>query len=125
MIKIIIVDDEVEVCDFVKNFFEERDFEVYTAYSGEEALNIAELQDPHIILLDIKMPAMDGMQVLKELRRRNKSGKVIIVTAVDDSEKAEEAKRYGAVDYITKPLSLEQLEETVLALAEQIGTARS
>jgi DNA-binding response OmpR family regulator len=123
MLKILVVDDEVEVCDFVKNFFSERNFEVITAYNGEEALHLIEAQTPEIVLLDIKMPVMDGMQMLKEVRRRNKHCKIIMVTAVDDTEKAQEARNYGAVGYITKPLSLEQLEQSVLALAEEISAA--
>ena len=56
MVKILIVDDERDVCDFVKNFFEERGFEVLTASNGKEALPIAEKEEPLIVLLDIRMP---------------------------------------------------------------------
>jgi DNA-binding response OmpR family regulator len=117
MTKLMIVDDELEICDFVRSFFSERDFEVYTAHNGEEALNIADAKHPDIILLDLKMPGLDGMSTLKEMRRRKKGVKVIMVTAVEDAEKAEEARRYGVIEYITKPLSLEQLEQTVFAAA--------
>ena len=120
MVKILVVDDEIEICDFVKNFFRERDFEVFTAYNGKEALSLIEAQKPDIILLDVKMPVMDGMQVLKELKMRDIKTRVVMVTAVEDIEKVEEARRYGAADYVTKPLSLEQLEECVLKLAKEI-----
>jgi len=125
MIKIVVVDDEVEICDFVKNFFKERNFEVFTAYNGEEALNLIEAENPEIILLDVKMPVMDGIEVLKEIRKRNKPGKVIMVTAVEDSEKAEEAKSHGAAGYITKPLSLEQLEHSVLSMSDNMSDMSS
>jgi len=120
MIKILVVDDEIEICDFVKNFFRERDFEVFTAYNGKEALSLIEAQKPDIILMDVKMPVMDGMQALKEIKMRDIKTRVVMVTAVEDIEKVEEARRYGAVGYVTKPLSLEQLESSVLKLAEEV-----
>ena len=120
MVKLLVVDDEIEICDFVKSFFKERNFEVVTAYNGEEALALVEVQNPDIIILDIRMPVMDGMQTLKEIHKRNKDCKVLMVTAVNDSAKMEEAKLYGAIGYITKPLSLEQLEKSVFMIAEGI-----
>lgn len=120
MLKLLVVDDEMDICDFVKNFFKERDFEVYTAHDGEEAITVVEARKPDIILLDMKMPVMDGMSAFKEIRRINKDARVIMVTAVDDADKIEEAKKNGVLDYITKPLLLEQLERSVLTIAEQI-----
>lgn len=120
MIRLLVVDDEVDICDFVKNFFKERDFEVFVAYNGKEALGLIDSVNPHIILLDLKMPVMGGMETLKEINKRKPDAKVIIVTAVEDVEKAEEAKQHNAVEYITKPLVLEQLERSVMTIAEQI-----
>ena len=76
--------------------------------------------NPDIILLDIKMPEMDGIETLKEIRKFDLAKKVIMISAVDDEEKVEEAKGLGVVEYITKPLLLEQLERTVLTVAEQL-----
>jgi len=118
MLKLLVVDDEIDICDFVKNFFKERNFEVIMAHNGKEALSVIEREDPDIILMDMKMPVMDGIETLKELAGKGK--KIIMVTAIEDEEKAEEAKSCGAVEYITKPLMLEQLERTVLTVAEQI-----
>ncbi len=120
MIRLLVVDDEVDICDFVRNFFKERDFEVSVAYNGKEALGLLDSVNPHIILLDLKMPVMGGMETLKEINKRKPDVKVIIVTAVEDVEKAEEAKRHNAIEYITKPLVLEQLERSVMIIAEQI-----
>lgn len=120
MIRLLVVDDEVDICDFVRNFFKEREFEVFVAHDGKEALGIVDSVDPHIVLLDLKMPVMGGMETLKEISKRKPDTKVIIVTAVEDVEKAEEAKQHNAVEYITKPLVLEQLERTVMTIAEQI-----
>ena len=120
MLRLLVVDDEVDVCDFVKNFFKERNFEVLVAYNGQEALEVVNDKHPEIILLDLRMPVMDGMDTLKEIHKKSENAKVIVITAVEDTQVAEEAKKHGAIDYITKPLLLEQLERTVLILAEQI-----
>jgi len=66
---------------------------------------------------------MDGIETLKEIRKKGDNTKVIMITAVEDAEKAEEAKRHGVSEYITKPLLLEQLERTVITAAEQIKMA--
>lgn len=113
MKKILVVDDEAEICDFLKSFFEERDFQVRTAQSGEEALLAVEKDKPHVVLLDIHMPGMDGLTALRELKKRHPHLKVIMVTALETRDKIEEAIRLGAANYITKPLSLEYLEKDV------------
>jgi len=120
MLRLLVVDDEADICDFVRNFFKERDFEVLVAHNGKEALDVVGSQKPEIVILDMMMPVMDGMQTLKTLVKSGSVAKVIMVTAVEDEEKIEEAKNCGAVDYITKPLLLEQLERVVLTVAEQI-----
>ena len=111
--KLVIVDDEVEICDFLKSFFEERNYEVKVASSGEAALNLVEQFKPQIVLLDIKMPGMDGIQVLGALKNKFPRTKVIMVTALETRDKIEECLRLGADNYITKPLSLEYLENDV------------
>lgn len=120
MLRMLVVDDEIDVCDFVRGFFKERDFEVFVAHNGQDALSVIDLKQPHIVILDMRMPVMDGMSLLKELKKSNSPVKVIMVTAVEDLDKMEEASGFGAVDYITKPLLLEQLERSVFAVAEKI-----
>ena len=111
--KLLVVDDEVEICDFLKSFFEERSYEVKTASSGQTALDVVEEFKPHVVLLDIKMPVMDGIQVLKAVKKKYPRIKVIMVTALETRDKIEECLRLGADNYITKPLSLEYLENDV------------
>ena len=113
MKKLLVVDDEMEICDFLKSFFEERAFDVKTANSGEEAVSVIGTVQPQVVLLDIHMPGMDGMQVLKKIKENYPKVKVIMVTALETREKIEEAMRLGADNYITKPLSLEYLEKDV------------
>ncbi len=111
--KLLIVDDEAEICEFLKSFFEDRDFKVATAHNGIAALEQVERFQPDVVLLDIQMPGMDGLQTLKKMKDTHPKLKVIMVTAVETQEKIEEAMRLGADNYITKPLSLEYLEKDV------------
>ena len=113
MKKILVVDDEREICEFLKTFFEEREFEVHTAVSGEQALQEVEKFKPQVVLLDIHMAGMDGMKTLKQIKQAHPGIKVIMVTALETRDKIEEAMRLGADNYITKPLSLEYLEKDV------------
>ena len=111
--KLLIVDDEPEICDFLKSFFEERNYEVRTAPSGEEALKQVEQFKPTVVLLDIKMSGMDGVKALEAIKAKFSRTKVIMVTALETRDKIEECLRLGADNYITKPLSLEYLENDV------------
>ena len=110
---LLVVDDEIDVCDFVKNFFEERGFKVFTALNGTEGVSVVERERPDLILLDIKMKGMDGLATLRQIREIQPDARVIMVSALEDQDKIEEAARGGAINYITKPLVLDQLEETV------------
>jgi DNA-binding response OmpR family regulator len=113
MTRLLVVDDEPEICEFLKTFFEERDFKVQVANSGEAALERLEKFKPHVVLLDIKMGLVDGLAVLRKVKEKDPRTKVIMVTAIETKDKIEEAMRLGADNYITKPLSLEYLENDV------------
>ena len=123
--KLLIVDDEIEICDFLKSFFEERNFDVKTASSGQAALDVAEQFKPNVMLLDIKMPGMDGVQVLGNVKKKYPHTKVIMVTALETRDKIEECLRLGADNYITKPLSLEYLENDVREKIESLTGSSS
>ena len=116
MPKMMIVDNEIDICNFVKSFFETRGFVVITALNGDEAMAKLEREKPELILLDVVMRrGNEGIEYLPKIKTALPTAKVIMVTAVDDVDSIEEAKRLGAEDYITKPLVLEYLENTVLA----------
>ena len=120
MKKLLVVDDEIEICEFLKSFFEERDFEVRTATSGEAAVRAVAALQPQVVLLDIHMPGMDGMSVLRQIKSKFPKVKVIMVTALETRERIEEAMRLGADNYITKPPSLEYLERDVQEKISQL-----
>jgi len=113
MVKLLVVDDEQEICEFLKSFFEERDYTVSVANTGEQALTQMKSEKPQVVLLDIKMPGMDGIQTLKEIKMKHPKSKVIMVTAIETRDRIEECLRLGADNYITKPLSLDYLEHDV------------
>jgi two-component system response regulator (stage 0 sporulation protein F) len=114
MHKLLVVDDENDICDFVKTFFKDRGFHVFTALSGEDALATIKKDRPDMVLLDIKMKGMDGLAALKHIKELDKSIKIIMVTALEDQDKMHEAYKLGACDYIIKPLILDYLEQAVL-----------
>lgn len=115
MAKLLIVDDEEDVREFAANFFRKRKIDVITAARGEEAVAIIDTQNPDLILLDIKMDGIDGVETLKRIRQKGQT-KVIMVTGRKPEEGGafEECRQLGISDYIHKPLELDELESVVL-----------
>jgi len=113
--KILTVDDEMGIDSFFYEFFTARNYEVLNAQSGKEAIEIVKKEKPRIVLLDIKMRGMDGIETLKKIKEIDKYVAVIMVTGVKDDDVAKRAAELGADDYITKPLSLEYLDKVVLS----------
>ena len=113
--KLLVVDDERDICNFVKSFCEMRGFEVRTAVNGDEAMLMLQKERPDVVILDIMMRSeREGLEYLPRIKKDLPSAKVLMVTGVEDAGTVESAKKLGADDYITKPLVLEYLESTVL-----------
>ena len=112
--KILTVDDEMGIDSFFYEFFTIRNYEVFNARSGKEAVAIVKKHNPRIVLLDIMMRGMDGIETLKKIKEIDKDIVVIMVTGQKDDDTIKQALESGADDYITKPLSLEYLEKVVL-----------
>ncbi|MBU0635106.1 MAG: response regulator [Candidatus Omnitrophica bacterium] len=119
MLKILVVDDEPEITEILKNFFLRKNYHVSVAYNGQAALDIIKEERPHLVFLDIRMPVMDGLTVLRNIRQMDTSIKVIMVTALEDENTVNEAKKLGAVDYVRKPFQLDYMEKEVL---EKVNT---
>ncbi len=115
MPKLLIVDDEADVREFAKRFFTKRSIDVTPAAGGREALEIIGREKPDLVLLDVRMEEMTGVEVLKELRGKQDQTKVIMVSGVNDEEIVNEAKSFGVCSFVHKPLVLEELEKIVLA----------
>jgi len=119
--KILIVDDDVDALELMEELFESKGYDPITATNGIEALNRIRDEDPDMVISDIRMPDMDGMQLLEVLSKRYDHIPVIMVTAHGTIEAAVEAIKMGAKDYILKPLRLDE----ILAKVETISHLRS
>ena len=111
--KILVVDDEPEVRLVLSEFLESRGYEVTAASSGAEALAMVDVVKPHVVLLDVTMPEMDGMETLKRLAAANPGLPIIMVTANADVDVTSRLLAMGAADYIPKPFDLEYLGQAV------------
>jgi DNA-binding NtrC family response regulator len=111
--KILIVDDDSSIRKVLGFILEESGYEVRSAASGGEALDAIEKERPDLILTDIKMPGMDGIALLKQIRKIDDTIIVIVLTAFGSVETAVEAMKNGAADYLTKPISRDELTLTV------------
>ncbi len=115
--RILFIDDEPEILKAVKFYLEDEDFEVHVAEEGNKALQLAESIQPDLIILDVMMPVMDGLQVCRQLRSRTRTRLIPIIfltarEAIEDKIKGLEA---GGVDYITKPFDNKELMARIKA----------
>jgi len=110
--KVLIVDDEKQLCELLSDFFSENGFFVETSFSGEKALEKIQKDRFSVVLLDIKMPDMDGIEVLKKAKEIDPTLPVIMMTGNVSTSSAVESMRYGAYDYITKPFDLHEALST-------------
>ena len=113
MAKVLVVDDTPEAVELLVEFLSSKGYEVLTATNGEEALRRVKEDRPHLVLLDIHMPKMDGMEVLRRIREIDPEMGVIMVTAVNEEDVGRQALELGAFDYIVKPLDLKYLENSL------------
>jgi DNA-binding response OmpR family regulator len=113
MPRVLVVDDEPDFIELLREFLTVKGYEVTAASDGEEALRKVKEDRPHLILLDVRMPKMNGLEVLKQVREIDHEVGVIMVTAVNEEETGRQALKMGAFDYITKPLDLNYLERSL------------
>jgi two-component system alkaline phosphatase synthesis response regulator PhoP len=121
-IKILLVDDEVDVLDFMKYNLEREGFWVHTASNGLEAIEIAKKTLPHIIILDLMMPKLDGIETCRELRNlpEFKSTIITFLTARDEDYSQIAGFEVGADDYITKPIKPRVFISRIRALMRRL-----
>lgn len=111
--KILIVDDEKNIRTTLKHCLKEEGYEIDIAINGDEALQKIMEQQFNLILLDIKMPGLTGMEVLSEIRRRGNKVDIIMMTAYGTIDRAVEAMKLGAVDFISKPFTPDEIRNIV------------
>lgn len=108
--KILLVDDEPHILELLSVALEDEEYRILLANNGKEALTQLKKEQPQVVLLDIRMPNMDGVQVLRQIKKTNKAMSVIMMTAYGAMETVLEATKLGAYDYLTKPLDLERIK---------------
>ena len=113
--RIVAIDDEAEFIDVLQNYFSIREYEIHVATRGTKGIEIVKEIRPDVVLMDLKMPGIDGDEVLKLLKSMDPSPKVIFVTAYDDGGKTKaRLLKMGAYAYFDKPISsLRTLEDTI------------
>ncbi len=120
MEKILLIDDEEDIVRVLSMSLKSDGYEVVSALSGKEGLDVFNKESPDIVLTDIKMPGMDGLEVLKEVKNINPETEVIIITGHGDIDSAIEALQYGASDFINKPVRDEALSIAIDRAKEKI-----
>ena len=117
--RLLIVEDEKQICDTVAKSLYAAGYEVDTCYDGEEAFECILAENYDLIVLDLNLPGMDGMEILKELRQRNEETKVLILSARGQIADKVEGLDAGANDYMEKPFHLQELEARIRSLTRR------
>jgi DNA-binding response OmpR family regulator len=116
--KILIIDDEKELCSLLKEYFSEEGYVVEVSYDGEGGISKVESFEPDVIILDHRMPNIGGFEVIKKVRE-TRSIPIICVSAVTSQEVVEECLRLGATKYIFKPINLEGLSQSIKSVLKK------
>jgi DNA-binding NtrC family response regulator len=111
--KILVVDDEIFVRELLMEFLSKQDFEVVLAESGEKAIETIKSNPAQVALIDLKMPGMDGLKTMQEVKRISPHTLAIIMTGYPTIETSIEALRGGAYDYVVKPFKLNELKNAI------------
>jgi len=113
--KVLIIEDDEDVYDFLESLFEEKGYHVQVAHNGKEGMQKVKEFWPHLIMLDLMMPSIDGFGVLKLLSELEpvKRPKVIVLSAIDNMGGVEEALHLGAAAYLTKPIETPRLLQKI------------
>lgn len=112
-IKIVMIDDEPEICWIVKKVLEENNFDVHTVFDGEKGIELVRAIQPDLVLLDIKLPGIDGLETLKRIKMLEKNILVIMLSAFHDVTAAVKSMKSGAYDYINKPVNIDEMLITI------------
>ncbi|HSB07477.1 MAG TPA: response regulator [Thermodesulfobacteriota bacterium] len=110
MIKILIIDDERPIRETLEMFLREKGYEVLTSENGERGLEAVQRERPNIVILDIRLPGMNGLEVLRRIKEKQDDIHVIMITAYHDMETTDQAMKLGAYKYIHKPLDVDEFE---------------
>jgi two-component system, response regulator, stage 0 sporulation protein F len=113
--KILIVDDQFGIRVLLQEVLVQEGYKVFQAPNGPTALDIVKTQSPDLILLDMKIPGMDGLEILRNIRKMEVDTKVIMMTAYGELDLIQEAMEMGALAHFTKPFDIDELRQAVNA----------
>jgi len=122
--RILVIDDEEPTLNMFELFLQAYGYEAIIATSGEQGLELFKLYHPAIVLTDIKMPGMDGLQVLKKIKEMDTAAEVIVITGHGDMDLAIKALNLDATDFINKPIGRENLEKALARARERIALSK-
>jgi two-component system nitrogen regulation response regulator GlnG len=117
--KILVVDDEPKICAVLSAFLKTRGYQVVSTSSGQEAVTAMLCERPDVVLLDIRMPEMGGMELFQHIRVLDPKARIIMITGDGDEERAKQFLAMGAVEFIAKPFDLAHLDQAVAALVTE------
>lgn len=124
MEKVLIIDDDKSICKMIELYLEEEGFDCFSVFTGGEGLKKVESEPPGIVILDIRLPDMDGITVMDKIKRIKKDCNVIIITAFQDMQTTIEAMKKGAYEYIHKPINIDELDLAIRRVMYEIETTR-
>jgi two-component system, OmpR family, response regulator len=111
--KILLVDDEVAFANNIAKLISKRGYEVLTVYNGESAIQAIEEKEFDVIVLDLKMPGLDGLATLKQIKKKRPNVEVIILTGHGSMDSGIDGMQLGAFDFIMKPVRFDDLHEII------------
>ncbi|PKG22004.1 response regulator [Niallia nealsonii] len=111
--KVLIVDDQFGIRILLNEVFQKEGYQTFQAANGVQALEILTKNEPDIVLLDMKIPGMDGIEILKRMKKINQDIRVIIMTAYGELDMIQEAKDLGALTHFAKPFDIDDLRDAV------------
>lgn len=123
MPKILVIDDEEGIRSLLDTLLRRKGYEVVLADSGQKGLNLFRRERPDVVVLDLKMPEMDGVTVLKEIRRLALSQPVIVLTGAGTPENEQQVQALGVTEFVEKEFSLHRLGDSLKRLLNTSGTA--
>lgn len=111
--KILIVDDQFGIRILLNEVLQKEGYETFQAANGIQALEIVDNHSPDLVLLDMKIPGMDGIEILKRMKEKNENIRVIIMTAYGELDMIQKAKDLGALTHFAKPFDIDDIRRTV------------
>lgn len=121
LFKILVIDDDKDVCDFMTDFLQEEGYYVRAITRPKKALTEIRTSHYHLVILDLVMPEIDGIHILKEIRKFDDDVMVIILTGYPSVDSAVESMKYNVFDYIKKPIIIEEFLKVITKAAEKKG----